>query len=135
MSNSTLNTTKIDFKYFFKNSQFLLENHLEKENIYSRMSSNVQKMRMFLETPQVLEELNKKSIDTIKLRKEIDFLADILTTVFNNTWHRHNDEEIESVKKYYEIIYLESIATLKKFSVSSTDHLKFLSSSLNDLAC
>lgn len=131
MTDIILNTSKMDFKIFFENSQSLLVKHKENGNIYSIMSSNVERMRMFLETPQVLEELNKQKIDTIKLGKEVDFLADILTTIFHNTWHRFTEEEIDSSKKHYEEIYLECITILKKFSVSSTDHMRWLSSNLN----
>jgi len=130
LSEIILNTTKINFKFFFENSQSLLAKHNEDGNIYSIISSNVQRMRIFLETPQILEELSKQNIDTLKLGKEVDFLADVLTTIFNNTWYRHSDDEIDSIKKYYEEIYLQSIYILKRFSVSSTEHMKWLNARL-----
>ena len=130
MLDITLDTTKIDFKFFFENSQSLLMKHNENGNIYSIMSSNVERMRMFLETPQVLEKLNKQNIDTIKLGKEVGFLADILATIFHNTWYRYTDKEKDDSKIYYEEIYLKSTSLLKDFSVSSIYFTEWLHSNL-----
>jgi hypothetical protein len=132
MSNSIFDTTEIDFKYFFENFQFLFKDHKEVDKIFSILSSNVTNMKMLLETPQVLQQLSKQNINTIELREDVDYLEIILVMIFSNTLDS-TEYSIETIKFYYKKRYLESIATLEKFSVSSTDHLKWLNSNLKDL--
>ena len=132
MSNSIFNTTEIDFEYFFENFQFLFKDHKEVDKIFSILSSNVTNMKMLLETPQVLQQLRKQNIDIIKLREDVDYLEIILVMIFSNILDS-TEYSIETIKFYYKKRYFESIATLEKFSVSSTDHLEWLNSSLMDL--
>jgi hypothetical protein len=132
MSNSIFNTTEIDFENFFENFQFLFKDHKEVDKIFSILSSNVTNMKMLLEEPPVLQQLRKQNIDIIKLREDVDYLEIILVMIFNYTLDS-TEYSIEAIKFYYKKRYLESIATLEKFSVSSTEHLEWLNSNLKDL--
>jgi hypothetical protein len=132
MSNSIFNTTEIDFENFFENFQFLFKDHKEVDRIFSILSSNVTNMKMLLEEPPVLQQLRKQNIDIIKLREDVDYLEIILVMIFNYTLDS-TEYSIEAIKFYYKKRYLESIATLEKFSVSSTEHLEWLNSNLKDL--